>query len=173
MPLYREAKSRQKKLKRYIVHSETTSLEAKSSELTVLIGDILCKLDLKYTLYLLDRYIRLHIYIARNYFLNSSLVTSYSFLYSSITNIYINRGDYINNNLILILMFQMSINLLRAVLISTSILGIFQVLIQSFKAKFILYRDITNNLKKIIKRKKVIIFIQELIELIERGHISS
>jgi hypothetical protein len=41
----------------------------------------------------------------------------------------------------------------------------------SFEAKFVLYRSITNNLKKIIERQKVIAFIWELTELVKRGHI--
>ena len=50
----KELKVGWKELKRYIVRSEITSLEAKASELIDLIGHILCELYSKYTLYLPD-----------------------------------------------------------------------------------------------------------------------
>ena len=52
--LAEEIKIDRKKLERYVVGSKITSLKAESSELTDLIGHILYKLYLKYTLYLLD-----------------------------------------------------------------------------------------------------------------------
>ena len=61
--------------------------------------------------------------------MNLSLVASSISLCSSISNIYMNRGNYINNNLILILRVQVSINLLRIVLILIFILGTFKVFI--------------------------------------------
>ena len=67
----------------------------------------------------------------------------------------------------------MSINLPRAVLINNiSIPGTFWVLVWSSEAKFVLYRGIANNLKKIVEGEEVIAFIWELTELVERGHIS-
>ena len=101
--LVEEVKVSKKKLKRYTVGGEITSLEAESSEPTVLIRDVLCKLDSKYTLYLLNRRVRLYIHMARNYFLNLSLATSCSSLCSSVANICANKRDCIDDNHILIL----------------------------------------------------------------------
>ena len=49
-----ELKVGRKELERYTMYSEITSLKAKSSYLTDLIGYVLCELYSKYTLYLLD-----------------------------------------------------------------------------------------------------------------------
>jgi predicted nucleic acid-binding Zn finger protein len=123
--LTEEVKVSRKKLKRHTVSGEITSLEAESSELTVLIRDVLCKLGSKHTLYLLDRRVRLYIYIARDYLLNLSLATSCSSLCDSVANTCANKRDYIDDNLILVLAILVSINILRAVLISISIPGAF------------------------------------------------
>jgi hypothetical protein len=123
--LTEEVKVSRKKLKRHTVSGEITSLEAESSELTVLIRDVLCKLDSKHTLYLLDRRVRLYIYIARDYLLDLSLATSCSSFCDSVANTCVNKRDYIDDNLILVLAILVSINILWAVLISISIPGAF------------------------------------------------
>jgi hypothetical protein len=82
-----------------------------------------------------------------------------------------NRRDYINNNLILILQVQVSINLLRAVFILAFIPSAFRVFIWSFEAKFVLNRCIANNLKKIIEREKVVSLNWKLTEFMKRCYV--
>jgi hypothetical protein len=101
--LAKEIKVGRKKLKRHTVGGEITSLEAESGELTVVIRDVLCKLDSKHTLCLLDRRVKLYIPMTRDYFLNPSLATSCSSLCDSVANTYVNKRDCIDDNLILVL----------------------------------------------------------------------
>ena len=127
--LAKKLKVGRKELKRYVVSSQITLLEAKASKLIDLIRDVLCELDSKYTLNLFNQHVDPYIHITGNNLLNLSLAASSTFFCDSISNTYMNRGDYINNNLILILRVQVSINLPRAVLILAFILGAFGVFI--------------------------------------------
>jgi len=68
--------------------------------------------------------------------LNLSLAAGSASFRSSIGDTCVNRGDCINNNLILILRVQVSIDLPRAVLILAFIPGVFGVFMWCFEAKF-------------------------------------
>ena len=95
------------------------------------------------------------------------LIVSTTSLCNNISDTYIDRGNLINDNLILVLRIQVSINFPRVVFISIFILSAFRVFVWGFKAKFVLNRYITNHLKKITEGEKVFAFDWELAELVE------
>jgi hypothetical protein len=76
--------------------------------------------------------------------------------------------DCIGNNFVLIFRILVSINLLQASTIYKLIAGAFKIFIRDFKAEFarLLNRYITNYLKKIVEREKVIAFIWKLTKLV-------
>jgi hypothetical protein len=78
-----------KKLKRHAVSGQITTLKAKTSKLTDFIRDVLSKLYSKHTLNLLDRRIRLYIYITGDNLLNLSLAAGSFFFCSSVADTYI------------------------------------------------------------------------------------
>jgi hypothetical protein len=66
----KEVEIHRKELKGELVGRKITTLKTKANDLVDLILDILYELYLNYRLDLLDRCIRLYIYITRNYLLN-------------------------------------------------------------------------------------------------------
>jgi hypothetical protein len=84
--LAKELKVGRKKLKRHMISGQIITLKAKTSKLTDFIRDVLSKLYLKHTLNLLNRRIRLYIYITGDNFLNLSLAAGSFFFRSNVAD---------------------------------------------------------------------------------------
>ena len=99
--------------------------------------------------------------------LNLFLIRSCSSFRGSITDTSMCKSHRIDDNFIEILTIQVSIYLLRALLIRTPVPGTFWVFMWSSKAKLVLYRGFTNYFEEIVEREEVIAFDWKLTELMK------
>ncbi len=89
--------------------------------------------------------------MASDYFLNLYLNSYCSSLCSCIADTGILRDYRVNDYLVFIIAIQVSYNLPQAGGIKASIPGTFLVFIRVLEAEFVLYRYVSNHLKKIVK----------------------
>jgi hypothetical protein len=114
--------------------------------LTDFISYILCKLDPNHRLDLLNRDIRLNIYIPDEHFLDLFLAGSSSSFGLGIPCTNMPRNYFVNNNLISIILTGIGDNNLRVCPISTLVACFFSIFIRGLEKEFVLDKSVLDNL---------------------------